>query len=251
MRKDAQKQFEVKQSIYAKKNEIVASRKRHHARDNRLAVIVGAVSLAVAFGAQLLYFGVGPGYVAPTPTASPTQSESETTPAPDPSIAEGREWSGAMKLNGADVEFTLDGANAPQATANFISLVQSDFYESLNCHRLTTSGIFVLQCGDPDGDGSGGPDYRFGPIENAPTDDVYPAGTIAMARQGNLGDSMGSQFFIVYEDSTIPSDVAGGYTVFGRVTSGLDAILEIAAAGTQEGTEKPISEVKMTSLSVE
>jgi peptidyl-prolyl cis-trans isomerase B (cyclophilin B) len=156
-----------------------------------------------------------------------------------------------MKLNEADVEFTLDGASAPQATANFISLVQSDFYESLSCHRLTTSGIFVLQCGDPNGDGSGGPEYRFGPIENAPADDVYPAGTIAMARQGNLGDSMGSQFFIVYEDSTIPSDVAGGYTVFGRVTSGLDAILEIAAAGTQEGTEKPISEVKMTSLSVE
>ncbi len=84
----------------------------------------------------------------------------------------------------------------------------------------------------PGGTGGGGPGYSWGPIENAPTDDVYPAGTIAMARVGNDGASMGSQFFLVYEDSTIPSDSAGGYTVFGHITSGLDVVTTIADAGT-------------------
>lgn len=251
MRKDAQKKFEEKQAIFARKNEIVANRKRHHKTDNRLALVIGAVSLAVAFGAQFAYFNFGPGYQEPTPTATPTPTETETASAPSPALAEGREWSGSLNLNDAAIKFTLDGEQAPQATANFVSLTQDGFYEGLNCHRLTTSGIFVLQCGDPNGDGTGGPEYRFGPIENAPADDVYPAGTIAMARQGNLGDSMGSQFFIVYEDSVIPSDVAGGYTIFGKITEGLDAILQIAEAGTEEGSETPISEVKMTSLSVE
>lgn len=251
MRKEAQKQYESKQAAFAKKNEIISNRRRNHGKDNRLSLVFGLVALALALGSQLAYFGFGPGYVAPTETASPTPTPSETASVPSAELAEGRIWTGSMKLNDATLNFELDGVKAPQATANFISLTQDGFYEGLNCHRLTTSGIFVLQCGDPKGDGSGDPGYRFGPIENAPEGDLYPAGTIAMARQGNLGDSMGSQFFIVYEDSVIPSDVAGGYTIFGSLTEGLDAVREIAAAGTLEGTETPISEVKMTSLSVE
>ena len=251
MKKDAQRQYEAKQQVFKRKNEIVAARKATHKSDNRLALIVGGTSLLLALGAQLVYFNFGPGYVAPSPTASPTETETEQPGPPSVYLAENRQWSGALNLNDSSVEFTLDGIEAPQATANFISLVRDGFYENLSCHRLTTSGIFVLQCGDPAGDGSGGPEYRFGPIENAPDDDVYPAGTIAMARQSNLGDSMGSQFFIVYEDSTIPSDVAGGYTVFGEVTSGLDAVLAIADAGTKEGTEEPVEEVILSGLSVE
>ena len=82
----------------------------------------------------------------------------------------------------------------------------------------------MLQCGDPNGDGTGGPGYSYGPIENAPADGVYPAGTIAMARQPQNAYSKGSQFFIVYDDTTLPADAAGGYTVIGQVTSGLDAL---------------------------
>ncbi len=84
-----------------------------------------------------------------------------------------------------------------------MSLAESGYFDGTSCHRLTTSGIYVLQCGDPTGTGTGDPGYKFGPVENAPTDDVYPAGTVAMARQGGDADSMGSQFFLVYEDSTI------------------------------------------------
>ncbi|MET1043056.1 MAG: peptidylprolyl isomerase, partial [Microbacteriaceae bacterium] len=93
----------------------------------------------------------------------------------------------------------------------------------------------VLQCGDPVGDGTGGPNYFYGPVENAPADDLYPAGTIAMARAAD-GYSHGSQFFVVYEDTTIPASEAGGYTVIGTVTSGLDELKSgIVAGGVADG----------------
>lgn len=121
--------------------------------------------------------------------------------------------------------------------SSFISLTQSGFYDGVSCHRLTTEGLYVLQCGDPDGDGTGGPGYSYGPVENAPADGVYPAGTIAMARQSGNGYSQGSQFFLVYQDTTLPSDAAGGYTVIGQVTSGLDALTaDVVAKGTADGS---------------
>jgi peptidyl-prolyl cis-trans isomerase B (cyclophilin B) len=132
--------------------------------------------------------------------------------------------------------------------------VESGFYDGLTCHRLTTEGIFVLQCGDPNGDGSGGPGYSYGPIENAPADGVYPAGTIAMARQSGNADSQGSQFFIVYDDTTLPADEAGGYTVIGRVTSGLDELRAgVTDAGPTGGASDgaPSVPVTITSFTLE
>jgi peptidyl-prolyl cis-trans isomerase B (cyclophilin B) len=179
----------------------------------------------------------------PTDTASidatvePTDpSAEEGASAPDPSLAEGRAWTGSIETNEGAIAVELDGVAAPQAVANFVSLGGEGFFDGTDCHRLTTSGIYVLQCGNPLGlEGDGGPGYSFGPIENAPADDVYPAGTLAMARISADGSSMGSQFFIVYEDSTILSDAAGGYTVFGRVTEGLDVVTRIAEAGVADG----------------
>jgi len=158
---------------------------------------------------------------------------------PDPSVAEARTWTATVDLcaggTETDLVLELDGAAAPQAVASFVSLADQGYYDGTSCHRLTTQGIYVLQCGDPTGTGTGDPGYSYGPIENAPKDDVYPAGTIAMARRGDDGESMGSQFFIVYQDSTIPSDTAGGYTVLGTVTSGLDAVQAVADAGVEGG----------------
>jgi peptidyl-prolyl cis-trans isomerase B (cyclophilin B) len=157
----------------------------------------------------------------------------------EPSVAENRTWTVTLQAcsgdTEADIVLELDGESAPQAVANFVTLAQAGYFDGTGCHRLTTSGIFVLQCGDPTMTGQGGPGYNFGPIENAPEDDVYPAGTVAMARVGNDGESMGSQFFLVYEDSTIPADTAGGYTVFGTITSGLDFVRAVADAGTAGG----------------
>jgi peptidyl-prolyl cis-trans isomerase B (cyclophilin B) len=157
----------------------------------------------------------------------------------DPSVAEDRTWTVTLQAcsgdTEADIVLELDGQAAPQAVASFVTLAQGGYFDGTGCHRLTTSGIFVLQCGDPTFTGSGGPGYGFGPIENAPENDVYPAGTVAMARRGGDAESMGSQFFLVYEESTIPSDAVGGYTVFGTITSGLDFVQAVADAGTAGG----------------
>jgi peptidyl-prolyl cis-trans isomerase B (cyclophilin B) len=171
------------------------------------------------------------------PTADPLPVEGwggSSTP-PPASLAEGRMWTATIETNQGTVVVELDGVAAPQATASFIALAGDGFFDNTECHRLVTSGIFVLQCGDPLGTGSGGPAYRFGPVENAPADNIYPVGTLAMARVGGDGNSMGSQFFIVYSDSAIPPDNAGGYTVFGTVTQGLDIVEAVAAAGTITG----------------
>ena len=170
---------------------------------------------------------------------------------PDPSLAQDRTWTGDISLTQGDVGIELDGAAAPQAVANFVTLAGKGFFDKTKCHRLTTDGIYVLQCGDPTEPARAAPATRWGPIENAPADDVYPAGTIAMARQGGDGSSMGSQFFIVYKDSTIPADSAGGYTVFGHVTSGLDVVQAIADAGTTEGTESPVSDVIIEGVNIQ
>lgn len=160
----------------------------------------------------------------PEPVAEPVQVDE--VPAPVSGT-----WTATLATTCGDVVVELDADAAPQGVGNFVGLARAGFFDATPCHRLTTSGIFVLQCGDPTGTGTGGPDYRFGPIENAPADDVYPAGTLAMARVGGDGESMGSQFFLVYEDSTIPSDAAGGYTVLGRVTEGLEIVRLVAEGG--------------------
>ncbi|MFM1783995.1 MAG: hypothetical protein RLZZ579_272 [Actinomycetota bacterium] len=250
MKKDQLSTFKAKQDLLAKRKETLKG-------DNRLALIASGVAIALAAVSQLAYFGFGPGAPTVQETSTPTESAvvENSELVPDPAIAEARVWNGSLKLNDAEISFELDGVNAPQAVANFVSLVRSGFYEGVSCHRLTTAeyGIEVLQCGDPNGDGMGGPGYQWGPIENAPAGDLYKEGVLAMARQGGNGSSMGSQFFIVYADSTIPSDAAGGYTVFGSIKSGLDAVKEIAAKGTEDGSGngRPLEPVVMTSLAVE
>jgi peptidyl-prolyl cis-trans isomerase B (cyclophilin B) len=188
--------------------------------------------------------------VTPQPSSSAPASDAAQT-APDPSLAEGRTWTATLTTSIGEITMELYGDKAPQAVASFVSLAQSDFFASTSCHRLTVGPpMSVLQCGDPTGTGTGGPGYSFGPIENAPADGAYPAGTVAMARQGGNGDSMGSQFFVAYQDSTIPADAAGGYTVFGRVTQGLDLIQTAAAAGVKQGTETPVTPVTIEKVEV-
>jgi peptidyl-prolyl cis-trans isomerase B (cyclophilin B) len=250
-----------KLATYQAKQRVVQQRAETKRKDNRLSLVAGAAALAVALGGQLAYFGFGPGAQSEVAQVAQEETEApqpEVTPVsdpltPDPSIAEDRVWSGALSLNSQPISFELYGDKAPQATANFVSLVQDGYFEGISCHRLTTAGIFVLQCGDPNGDGTGGPGYSWGPIENAPADDLYPAGTIAMARRGGDDFSMGSQFFIVYQDSQIPSDFVGGYTVFGTLTDGLAVVEAIAEAGVAGGGTdgSPVEAVTITDVSVE
>ena len=134
-----------------------------------------------------------------------------------------------LSTNCGDIVIALN-PKAPTTIASEAFLAGKGFYDATSCHRLTTSGIFVLQCGDPAGNGTGGPGYSI-PDENLPADGAanYPAGTVAMANAGP--GTGGSQFFLVYDDTTLPGD----YTVWGTVTSGLDIVKEVASVGTQDG----------------
>lgn len=245
---------------YQARQRVHEQRIARRARDNWIAAIALVVILVLAVGAQILFFNGGPGTLSPTATPSATPSESSTPEAgtnigdvPPANLAEGRTWTGTLTLNDVELGVELDGAAAPQAVSSTISLAQSGFYDGVSCHRLTNGGFSVLQCGDPSGDGTGGPGYSYGPVENAPADNVYPAGTLAMARSTNNGYSMGSQFFIVYDDTTISSDTGGGYTVLGRVTSGLDELkTQIIDAGVQGGASdgQPIVPTTITGFTL-
>jgi len=245
-----------KLSSYQAKQDLILSRGEIAKRDNKAVLFASLAAVVLAASGQFVYFNFGPGYV---PSVEDLLSEEGIDPAnpseyslPSPDLAEVRTWEANLSVGGSEVALEIDGAKAPQAAANFIYLAQEGFYENVKCHRLVTAGIYVLQCGDPSGDGTGGPGYSFGPIENAPSDDIYLEGYLAMARRGGDGSSMGSQFFIVYKDSVIPSDAAGGYTVFGRVTGGLEALKAIAEAGTADGSTdgSPATDVLLSNVSV-
>jgi peptidyl-prolyl cis-trans isomerase B (cyclophilin B) len=135
-----------------------------------------------------------------------------------------------LTTNCGPIAITTLPDKAPLTVASEVFLAQEGFYDNTACHRVTTDGIYVLQCGDPKGDGTGGPGYSV-PDENLPAADGvnYPAGTVAMANAGP--GTAGSQFFIVYRDTTLPP----GYTIWGTVTEGLDLVQGIAAAGVEGG----------------
>ncbi|HNQ08315.1 MAG TPA: peptidylprolyl isomerase [Tetrasphaera sp.] len=157
----------------------------------------------------------------------------------------GKTVTATIETNCGRIVLSLDGAKAPTTVASFVQLAQQNYWKNAPCHRLTTSGIFVLQCGDPTGTGNGGPGYGYG-IENAPADAMYPRGTVAMARTADP-NSNGGQFFIVYKDSTIDAST-GGYSIFGTVTQGLDIVDKIAAGGVGNGVAPtfPISFLSVT-----
>jgi peptidyl-prolyl cis-trans isomerase B (cyclophilin B) len=129
-----------------------------------------------------------------------------------------------VKTNLGDIVMDLDGTKAPCTVNSMVHLAQKNYFDHTNCHRLVTTGIKVLQCGDPTGTGSGGPGYQFA---NENTKGAkYSRGVLAMANAGP--DTNGSQFFIVYGDSTqLPAD----YTVFGKVVQGMNVVDEVAKAG--------------------
>ncbi len=164
--------------------------------------------------------------------------------------------SASMETNQGDIGLMLDNGKAPCTVNSFASLANQGFFKDTTCHRLTTSeSLSVLQCGDPTGQGTGGPGYQFPneyPTNQYQPDDpklaepvLYPRGTLAMANAGP--GTNGSQFFLVYKDSKL----APNYTVFGTIDeTGLATLDKIAADGTADGSEdgKPKLDVKITSL---
>jgi peptidyl-prolyl cis-trans isomerase B (cyclophilin B) len=135
-----------------------------------------------------------------------------------------------LVTNCGNIVISSVGAKAPFTMTSIAALAKGGFYNNTLCHRLTTQGLFVLQCGDPTATGSGGPQFTY-PDENLPANkkNNYPAGTVAMANSGP--NTNGSQFFLVYANTTL----APSYTIWGTITSGLDIVKAIAKAGAVGG----------------
>lgn len=150
-----------------------------------------------------------------------------------------------LQTTQGEIPLTLDADRAPCTVSSFVSLVEQGYYDDSPCHRLTTEGIFVLQCGDPSGTGRGGPGYRY--ADELDGSESYPAGTVAMANSG--ADTNGSQFFLVYEETALPPS----YTVFGRLSpEGLEVVQAIASGGAEGGAPdgEPATPVTITGVTL-
>ena len=158
-----------------------------------------------------------------TYTASGTAARKVSPPAAKPDYK--ASYSATINTNLGSIVIDLLNSKATCTVNSFVSLAEQKFYNGTPCPRLTTSaGLYILQCGDPTGTGSGGPGYEYA-SENL-TGATYPAGTVAMANTGQP-DSNGSQFFLVYKNSTL----APSYTPFGTIVSGLNILQTVGNRG--------------------
>ncbi|MEU8568361.1 peptidylprolyl isomerase [Streptomyces pathocidini] len=222
----------------------------------RNAAVAAGLAVVVAGGA-VAYTAGGFGDADKSDSAAPSASPSSSD-APDPcdrpadgspgteqwkkepalTVDKSATYTMKLETTCGDISVAMDAGKAPHTVNSFNFLAGKGYFDHTKCHRLTTGGIYVLQCGDPQGTGQGGPGYTI-PDENLKDSrlkgNVYPAGTVAMANQYNAQsgkgrDSGGSQFFLVYQDSQLPPD----YTPFGTVTGdGMKVLKKIADAGAK------------------
>jgi peptidyl-prolyl cis-trans isomerase B (cyclophilin B) len=214
--------------------------------------------------------GAAPG-VPPLPSFTPSASagaDCQYPPSPEPAgkpvkpprtgrvPTDPAQVSASMVTSQGNIGLLLAQAKSPCTVNSFASLAAQKYFDDNKCHRLTTAPASgVLQCGDPKGDGTGGPGYQFAneyPTDQYKPDDpalhqpvVYPRGTLAMANAGP--DTNGSQFFMVYKDTQLPPE----YTVFGTVQAdGLATLDKIAKGGVAGGGEDgpPATEVTIKSV---
>lgn len=232
----------------------LARRAQRDRRATRVTVAITAVIVVAGLSVGgVLLAGKSSGTTT-TPKATPSAT---ATPTPSPTVAEPAThcvytaggtaarkvslppatpnykatYTATISTNRGAIVIDLLNSQATCTVNSFVHLAEAAFFNSTPCFRLSTSdGVYMLQCGDPTGKGTGTPGYEFA-SENL-TGATYPAGTLAMANSGEP-DSNGSQFFLVYKNSSLPPD----YTPFGKIVSGLN-ILQTVAKG---GYGKPLS----------
>ncbi|MGW6704930.1 peptidylprolyl isomerase [Streptomyces sp. NPDC054956] len=185
------------------------------------------VTAGAALAAGLLTGPTGSTSAASTCAYTPAAKAARNVGSPPADVRGLRPYSATLDTSHGAVTFAADTAKAPCTTNSFGHLARQKYFDGTKCHRLTTAGIFVLQCGDPTGTGSGGPGYEF-KDENL-RGATYPAGTVAMANAGP--GTNGSQFFLVYKDTRLPPN----YTPFGRITGSTRVLDRIAEKGTKDG----------------
>jgi peptidyl-prolyl cis-trans isomerase B (cyclophilin B) len=179
--------------------------------------------VAVA-AAVLLAAGCGGGKketATATTTAATESSSSSSAPALDPD----KTYTVTLKTNQGTFAFDLDVKSSPHTTASFAALVKKRFFDGLTFHRIVPG--FVIQGGDPEGNGMGGPGYSV--VDAPPQDTKYEKGLVAMAKtQTDPAGTSGSQFFVVSGDGVnLPPD----YAVLGHVTDGMDVVEKIGKLG--------------------
>ncbi len=216
-----------------------AAAARRKQRNSVIAVVVAVLLVTVGLGALAAGLS-GNDDATPLAAASPSADASakpgecrydeagkasrEVAKPPTEGVETKGVFTATLTLNVGTVVFEMDAAKTPCTTNSIRSLAHFAYYDKTPCHRLTSQGIFVLQCGDPSGDGTGGPGYRF--ADEALEGATYPRGTVAMANSGP--GTNGSQFFLVYKDSALDPN----YTPVGRITKGLDVLDAVAKVGS-------------------
>lgn len=149
-----------------------------------------------------------------------SMQEKLTMQPPAPQIEQGKIYTAVLHTIAGDISIEMTGDQTPITVNNFVGLARANFYNDTIFHRIIRG--FMIQGGDPRGDGTGGPAYRF---VDEPFKGEYTRGTVAMANAGP--NTNGSQFFIMHESQALPKN----YTIFGHVVSGLDIVDRIAEAG--------------------
>ena len=154
-----------------------------------------------------------------------------------------KNYTATLHTEAGDITIELDSKNTPITANNFVTLAQKGFYDKTIFHRVISG--FMIQGGDPQGDGSGGPGYQF---KDEPIVGEYKRGTVAMANAGP--NTNGSQFFIMHADYNLPKN----YVIFGQVTAGLDVVDKIAAASVTRSrsgeNSQPVNPVTINSVTV-
>ncbi|HEX6145402.1 MAG TPA: peptidylprolyl isomerase [Acidimicrobiia bacterium] len=159
--------------------------------------------------------------------------------APDLTIDLDKSYTATLDTNHGEIVIELDPARSPLAVNNFVFLARDGYYDGVVFHRVIEN--FMIQGGDPTGTGTGGPGYKFrDEIEGSGT---YSRGTVAMANAGP--NTNGSQFFICHADTGLPHS----YTIFGKVTSGMDVVDSIATTATDR-SDRPEEEVVINRVTI-
>jgi peptidyl-prolyl cis-trans isomerase B (cyclophilin B) len=190
---------------------------------------------------------------APTEESAPAGCEAAESPQPKgegklakpkATLDPAKTYVATVATNCGDFEITLDAKRSPKTGGSFQSLAEKGFYDGTTFHRIVAG--FVIQGGDPKGDGTGGPGYSV--VEAPPQELVYTKGVVAMAKTGTEpAGTSGSQFFVVTaEDAQLPPD----YALLGKVTGGQDVVDKIGVVEIDPATEQPVEPVVIQSVKV-
>lgn len=163
---------------------------------------------------------------------------------PAMTIDPGKRYAATIRTTKGDIRIELFAQEAPKTVNNFVFLAREGFYNGVKFHRIFKG--FMIQTGDPKGDGTGGPGYTF---EDEPVTRDYIPGTVAMANAGP--NTNGSQFFIMHERMDLPK----AYTIFGLATDSMDVVDAIAdtpvTAGPGGEMSRPLESVLIETITIE